>query len=224
MKRIPFLCLIVVVVLCLSACKCDHDFPDKYYPGHVTIRAEDHYPTGMIKFDDVFDHDEELESPSRAIIYRVKDAAEDSTRFDLYDFVYFKIKCESGLQLAIDIRHSVDDSTQVASKAELYSILPHIQLNLHNGDMHREGPKHTRRHIIGVISVTPVAIPGNTNEYAIQVETREEGTMHLENFWIYQSEYNQSGSGPFYFEESGVMINNQQDEVHRISITHDHNL
>lgn len=228
-KIVKGLTLIMLILIICSSCD-DTKTDSKYYKGSVINRAELKYPLGMIRFDGVFDVDEELESPARGIIYHVSDGG--NAKFNLYDQVYFRIGSSGKYQVAKDVvidttylaKH---DASHLATKDEIYSKVPSISLNLHNADVHREGPKHTRKHIIQRIG----SIGYNFSDgVASLIETRKEFTTESQYIFVRESDYLANPTGIFFFSESSFLVNNpvvglsstQDYTLYNMSTTHDH--
>lgn len=137
---------LISIILAQSCCQKETDkgftISDKYLEGQIMIRAESQYTMGSIWIKGVFGEDESIESPRRGIVYPF-----DSTSFDLSETVYFKVRNEGNLQYAVDVTRQKPDSAEIYTTREYYSMIKTIALNFHNGDNHREGPFHKKRHI-----------------------------------------------------------------------------
>jgi len=152
---------------------------EKFIRGKVIYRAERDYPTGVIKIDNLFHAQsnrqvkEFLDSPSRAVLYNF----ETSKPLDLFQNVYFQIVEFNGVQLAIEIKDSLSHLDSELSRRDKFVLLNNIHLNLHNGDKHREGPKHLRIHIVGYSEVN--ANPSLTKIEVIDDETDETSFRYI---------------------------------------------
>ena len=139
----------------------------KLVGGKVIYRAERDFPTGMIKIDELFENNstevkEFIESPSIAVLYDF----DENKPLNLLHQVWFEIEEFYGVQKAVNIRDSLTkrDSSNLLNPREKFALFNRIYLNLHNGDKHREGPKHIRIHIkkkvrdITSLSITEIEV------------------------------------------------------------------
>lgn len=223
-KAVLFVLLSIVAYSCCD----DTKIGSKYYKGYIINRAETSFPLGMIRFADIFEDDEELESPARSIIYHESDGGD--FKFDLNDCVYFKIGYKGKYQVAIDVQ--VDsifkkgpDTLSMANNDEFYGILSDVQLNLHNADIHREGPKHTRRRIIKTLGTTGFSYQGGSGN-AYFIETEKEFTLEVANLYVRESDYLANPSGIFFFSDTDISVRNSGVDtgefISDMSLTHDH--
>lgn len=113
----------------------------------------------MIKIDELYQSNPNdavkdfFESPSRAVTY----AFDENEPLDLNENVWFQIEEYNEVQAAYNIIRidslTVEDSLKLMSTREKFALLKKIHLNLHNGDKHRDGPKHKRVHVLDYFQV-----------------------------------------------------------------------
>lgn len=92
-KKYLVLCLISFTIF--SACK-----KEVYYPGVVIIRANNEFQNGLIRSLDVYEADPDIENLGRAIVFKLE---EEKPAFNLYDTVFYKVKCVDGIKIAYDL-------------------------------------------------------------------------------------------------------------------------
>ena len=215
----------VFIAIGVAICSCGDGADNLYYKGVIINRAETEYKLGMIRIDDVFGEDDELESPARAIIYHVSE--NNKVMFDLQDTVLFNIGYEGAYQVAKNVTKDFSSIHQ-ASNEDLYAILPSIQLNLHNADVHREGPKHTRRHIIQrITSRGEFKRSDGSNDVVYLIKTEKEFSRTPKELFVLKSDYYNNPTGIFFFNEtqdSVISLNASQvvGVLCDMSATHDH--
>lgn len=173
------LLLLLIIALALSSCG-DDLTNSKFIEGKIIYRAEADFPIGLIKLEEIFNEEGNasnplMESPSRAVLYKF-DAAHP---YNLYEPVWFQIiQCDE-YQYAKDITNIEVGSDSLMSDREKFKLLQKIHFNLHNGDKHREGPKHKRIHVSRTSPDGPAQIdtlfdhPTLTKIEVIEVETME---------------------------------------------------
>jgi hypothetical protein len=143
---LPFLlAALCIITSCKDKSKINDSLKDKYVKGTVIIRAEKMHTIGMIKLLDIFNDDQYLESPSRAILYSYDFGAKERdgvNQFDLHDTVLFKLCVKDGLQFAMDIVSYENENQDLMPVKDVYKVMKLMDINLHNSDPHREGPQH----------------------------------------------------------------------------------
>lgn len=168
-----------VSLLVFSSCESDLT-KGKFIKGEVIYRAESNYPVGMIKIEDIHIRDVDvyppsLESPSRAIFYEY----DSLLILDLFEEVWFQIFETGHYQYAKNITRTKPEPDTMTAR-EKYLLLKDIKFNLHNGDKHREGPKHTRIHVnTGLSHYTLQSNPNVALLEYTEVESGRPGTVYI---------------------------------------------
>jgi len=193
---------------------------DHFIKGVVIYRAESNSPIGLIKIEDIHNRDTTnnystpIESPSRAVLYEYS----DTLPLNLFEDVWFQIHEKGNYQSAHKIRIKKPDKRYLLTNSEKFFLLKKIKFNLHNGDKHREGPKHTRIHVITGIGVSYYSIPqSNPNVALLRYEEVETGRP--------DSVYVRSSDVPLdttrsYFIQYDVLIDTFR--VHTLDLNHIH--
>jgi hypothetical protein len=126
----------------LFFCGCEkHITPKgKYIEAEVIVKAEKEFPVGLLKISNIYPVEDDMEMPSRAVIYKY----DEHNPLDLKQVVYIKIVCKNDIQLA-EVYNGIPEFGKIKVR-EAHRIINLIDFNLHNGDIHREGPKHKKLH------------------------------------------------------------------------------
>jgi len=174
----------------------------------------------MIKIDGLYDSKPNkdikdfFESPSRAVLYKF----DASCPLDLFQDVWFQIEEFNGVQIAIEIEkkdsiNNVEERDQLDQRKK-FALLNKIYLNLHNGDKHREGPKHLRIHIVR----KKKNIPGLSLS---EIEVRDDETDELSFRIIRTSDYPETvDTNDIYYIQFDMTIDTFQ--VYSLDLNHIH--
>lgn len=145
-RRTRFFSLLLFCVLAVS-CQ-DPKIPtDKYFEGKVILRAEKNSPLGLIRLINIYGKgkktDPHMDDPRMAVVYRFADSDD---KFDLGEKVYLTIGERNGVQVACDILSARKgySNIELFDISEKHQYIQHVDMNLHNADHHREGPKHKK--------------------------------------------------------------------------------
>jgi len=138
-----------LLLFCVLAVSCqDQKIPtDKYFEGKVILRAEKNSPLGLIRLINIYGKgkktDPHMDDPRKAVVYRFSDS---SDKFDLGEKVYLTIGERNGVQVACDIlsARKSNSNIELFDISEKHQYIQHVDMNLHNADHHREGPKHKK--------------------------------------------------------------------------------
>jgi hypothetical protein len=106
----------------------------------VIVKAEKEFPVGLLKISDIYDDKDDMEMPARAVIYKY----DEHNPLDLKQEVYIKIICKNNIQIA-EVYNGIPEFGIIKVR-EAHRVINLIDFNLHNGDIHREGPKHKKLH------------------------------------------------------------------------------
>lgn len=151
MKKLVIFFVLGIIILFNSCCADNsEEITDKYVTAKVIIRAEKDHPVGLLKLVSIYKEDINIEQPSRGIIYKYL----PGEVFDLFDTVYAKIYTQNGVDFADLVTKEAPAEDEKTTAAETHLIIQKLKLNLHNGDKHREGPKHIKLHYSGTGGVT----------------------------------------------------------------------
>lgn len=157
-RRTRYFSLLLLCVLA-TACQEPKIPKDKYFEGLVILRAEKNSPLGLIKLTNVYSRsklkvDPHMDEPRKAVVYQYKDQTD---QFDLGEKVYLSIGQKNGVQIACNILPARGTSNvELFDISEKYQYIQHIEMNLHNADDHREGPKHKKVYTNFGVALEPV--------------------------------------------------------------------
>lgn len=235
--------LLFIISFLFFACgQGTQSIPDsKYFSGKVIIKAEKNSPLGLIKLMQIYSkdslmvttpssgiktiynvEDQHMSEPSKAVLY----AFDKHAPLDLGEKVWVSICEKGGVQMAKSYKKQYINGRKVPPPplfdiSERHKYISRVQMNLHNADKHREGPKHKKIHTGSQINL--VNVSGFSQIKQITVFDPE--ASQAQNMLIEETYYIPTGTvvepNTEYFTQFSYRLNNTI-EVHTFDIEHVH--